>query len=284
MEHIFLSALATDNFLPGILILNQSLINVKSKFKLKVITVPSLSKEVFEILEEVGIETIMVEPIRNPMQPKQVRFKHSYTKLRMFDLVQFDKIVFLDADTLVCNPIDDLFNKPHMSAVNTGGMLPEFSDWQHLNSGVMVLEPNTLLFEDFMRKKNILPSVDGGDQGFLQSYFSEWPSQEWLKLCHGYNLCVEHIPRYKELFGYDFTTNSNKVDQKLIRIIHFWGSSKPWLFSETEINLIENRDMKHAFKLWFETADQVTRTFSESTIKKMCKVFPTLNSYVSALT
>jgi len=40
-----------------------------------------------------------------------------YTKLRVFELEEFDKVVYIDADMLVCADVEELFNQPHMSAV-----------------------------------------------------------------------------------------------------------------------------------------------------------------------
>ena len=40
----------------------------------------------------------------------------------------------------------------------------------------MVVEPAEAIFNDMMAKVNTLPSYTGGDQGFLNSYYSDFPN------------------------------------------------------------------------------------------------------------
>jgi lipopolysaccharide biosynthesis glycosyltransferase len=183
-------------------------------------------------------------------------------------------VVYLDADTFVCTNIDNLFSEPHMSAVNSGGMLPELSDWVDLNSGVLVIEPNKSLFEDFMQKMEYLPSKGGGDQGFLQSYYPNWPEQEELHLCHGYNMFVGHVRFYKKLFGYRFANQIKEFDEKVIRILHFWADFKPWVFEN--FSGIQG-DERIVCNLWFKTANQMMEKLSLKTSKKLGKHFPNLS-------
>ena len=42
------------------------------------------------------------------------------------------------------------------------------------NSGVIVLEPSASLFETMQAALPVLPSYDGGDQGFLNAFFDQW--------------------------------------------------------------------------------------------------------------
>ena len=78
----------------------------------------------------------MVEPIINPvLDNNNHRFFYTYSKLRIFEEIYFDKIVFLDSYMLICQNIDELFDKPHWSAVNARGWLQENSTWELFNSG-----------------------------------------------------------------------------------------------------------------------------------------------------
>lgn len=40
--------------------------------------------------------------------------------------------------------------------------------------GVLVIQPSRSVFEDMISRVSLLHSHDGGDTGFLNSYFSEW--------------------------------------------------------------------------------------------------------------
>lgn len=87
---------------------------------------------------------------------------------------------------LVKQNIDELFDKPHMSACWDcfGFDTDEICESGSFNSGLLVVEPNAELFEDIMRFFN---TFDGGgklihDQWVLQEYFKEWPELEHLHL------------------------------------------------------------------------------------------------------
>lgn len=93
----------------------------------------------------------------------------SLTKLHAFRLVQYEKVIFLDADTLVLRRLSHLFESPHsFSAAPDQGWPDAF------NSGVMVLEPSQESFDgliDMMKRKG---TWDGGDQGLLNDFFPNW--------------------------------------------------------------------------------------------------------------
>ncbi|CAG2058249.1 unnamed protein product, partial [Timema podura] len=62
---------------------------------------------------------------------------------------------------------------------------------------------------------------DGGDQGLLNQFFSDWASQDIGRhLPFIYNMCssatYSYLPAYKQ-FG------------ELVKIVHFIGPNKPWL-------------------------------------------------------
>src|SRR5258708_32084772 len=78
------------------------------------------------------------------------------TKLHVFRLTQFDKIIFLDADVLPVRPLSHLFALPHsFSAVPDVGWPDIF------NSGVMVLEPGEDKFQQLMGLVRSNGSWDG---------------------------------------------------------------------------------------------------------------------------
>lgn len=96
----------------------------------------------------------------------------SLTKLHLFRLTQYDTVIFLDADTLVCRPLTPLFDtvnpeRPFAAAPDSG--------WPDaFNSGVMVVKPSLETFNDLVKMMNERGSWDGGDQGLLNDYFPNW--------------------------------------------------------------------------------------------------------------
>lgn len=93
----------------------------------------------------------------------------SLTKLHLFRLTQYSKLIFLDADTLVLRPLSPLFDLPQpFSAAPDSGWPDAF------NSGVMVATPSEQTFKELIDMMADRGTWDGGDQGLLNDYFSDW--------------------------------------------------------------------------------------------------------------
>merc|ERR1711920_266889 len=86
----------------------------------------------------------------------------------MGEQVDFHKIVYVDADCLVLEAIDDLFDRPSPS------FCPDVFPPDRFNAGVIVLEPSQALLAEMVAQIPNLPSHDGGDTGFLNAFFPDW--------------------------------------------------------------------------------------------------------------
>jgi alpha-N-acetylglucosamine transferase len=236
-NYSYVTVLATDSYLEGVLVLYYSLIKQKAQYPFLVLTTANLQDQTYQALNRHGISYRSIAPITLPhsLQTQQQHWQWSYSKLQIFQQVEFAKLVYLDADMLICQNIDELFDKPHMSAVNAGGMLPENSTWVHLNSGLMVIEPSLSLYDDMMAKLESLYSRAGGDQDFLQAYYPNWPNRPELHLDHSYNMFHSHLDRYQQLFGYQLYGQN-----KPVKVIHFIGASKPWIIQAEILKSMTN--------------------------------------------
>ncbi|MBA0785678.1 hypothetical protein Gotri_024971 [Gossypium trilobum] len=121
-----------------------------------------------KLLKADGWMVEMISLLANPNQVRPKRFWGVYTKLKIFNMTNYKKVVYLDADTIVVKSIEDLFKCQKFCA--------NLKHSERLNSGVMVVEPSEAVFNDMMSKVNTLPSYTGGDQGFLNSYYSDFPN------------------------------------------------------------------------------------------------------------
>ncbi|WP_343288435.1 glycosyltransferase [Turicibacter bilis] len=196
MNYSFLTVCSSDNYLTGVLALNESLKAVNSKFPLQVLITQNTSSLVKEKLNQLGIETIYVEKeIKLPNELIEKNNKSGYShwnrtlyKLWMFELVQFDKLVYLDSDMFVLHNIDELFDKPHMSAVVAGKQYPGNEAWKLLNSGCMVIVPEQGILDEFLQ---VIPDAmkkrhNFGDQDVLQVYYQDWTKIKELELDEKY--------------------------------------------------------------------------------------------------
>lgn len=139
----------------------------------------------------------------------------TFTKIHCWNLTQFEKCVFLDADTLVVQNCDELFEREELSAAPDVGWPDCF------NSGVFVYKPSAETFQKLIQFAQERGSFDGGDQGLLNSFFSDWARGDISKhLPFLYNVTsaafYSYLPALKH-YGQD------------LKIIHFIGAAKPWL-------------------------------------------------------
>jgi len=228
MKAAIVTYLATEDYIPGVLALANSIsIHVPGSEFIILIAENAASLKCKKIFQQRDIKFRVVSEVVNPyILPKEIdRYKHTYTKFRVFEMYDYEKVIYLDADMIVCNDISDLFNKPHLSAVNAGGL--KIQEWVDLNSGLMVIEPNESLFEDILKHIPLICSKDGGDQGFFQSYFKNWSTTPRLRLDHGYNVPFGMLQTYVEEFGFRFKYKNGVLNTN-ISIVHFWGIPKPW--------------------------------------------------------
>lgn len=255
MNKIFVTLLATPDFLPGVIVLNYSLLKYNPNYKLLVLITKRINKKTIDILFTNSINVKLVDEISNPHLKKGDNrgFIHTFTKLRIFEIIDYKKIVYIDSDMLVLSNLDSLFESPHMSAVIAGSLAKGNEHWNQLNSGLMVIEPNLTLFRELMSQIAKLRSDDKSDQGFMHSYFESWPLQTDLHLPHKYNLPISYLDEYCENYDFEFLYNYGEDDYfaKNISILHFWGPDKPWKISNHEyLNQSKSDLYWQAIHLW----------------------------------
>lgn len=148
MQKTYLTVLSSESYLPGVVILRNSLLKHCS-IGLTVLCTDDLDDKVFMALSRLGIpyvvmhDNVLPEAIKNAPQEERTRkfgeWERTFFKLRMFELIQFEKIVYLDSDMIVVGNIDELFDRPNMSAVpDSLFYCKESSD---INSGTLVFVP-----------------------------------------------------------------------------------------------------------------------------------------------
>lgn len=212
-----------DGYLPGAEVLGKSLDASGSKVPKVVLATADISLAARRRLSDLGWLVRDVEPIQNPAADHLLfpRFATVFTKLRVWEMVDFDRVVALDADTLVLQNVDDLFERRTFAAG------PDFFLPDRFNSGVMVLDPSTDTFGRMMDALADAGSYDGGDQGFLNSFFEGWyakPVEHRLPV--GYNMAH---------FIYQFLRGHPTLKATLEReakILHYMVQ-KPWQAKST---------------------------------------------------
>ncbi|CAF1414695.1 unnamed protein product [Adineta ricciae] len=168
----------------------------------------------------------------------------TFTKINCWLLEQYEKCVFLDSDCVVRRPIDDLFQREELSAAPDAGWPDCF------NSGVFVFKPSKETFRQLMNfasQQN--SSFDGGDQGLLNDFFSNWRTGDISR----------HLP-----FTYNVTANAFYSYlpavtrfRNDIHVVHFAGATKPWQLTynpqneQLSGNLTGQSDIQRDFLLFW---------------------------------
>ncbi|XP_043515477.1 glycogenin-2 isoform X2 [Frieseomelitta varia] len=209
-----------DAYSLGALVLAHSLRRVGTKHELAVLITPGVTQTMREKLSAIFSVVMEVNVLDSKDEANLALLARpelgvTFTKLHCWRLTQYEKCVFLDADTLVVRNCDELFEKEELSAAPDVGWPDCF------NSGVFVYKPSQQTFASITAFAAAKGSFDGGDQGLLNMYFSDWARKDISKhLPFIYNMCstatYSYLPAFKQ-FGDD------------VRIIHFIGITKPWL-------------------------------------------------------
>jgi len=97
----------------------------------------------------------------------------NFVKLRLWQLTEYEKLIFIDADAIVLRNIDRLFGYPEFSAAPN--VYESLADFHRLNSGVFVAEPSNDTFEAMLAALDAPEAFwQRTDQTFLQAYFPNW--------------------------------------------------------------------------------------------------------------
>lgn len=220
-----------DEFYPGVRTLAHSLFKTGTKIPLLILVTDTVSRVYIDRIAKdisernskadssVGMTVLFrtVEPIENPYKPDVDSWKKcGFTKLAIWSLTGFQKIVYIDADCLILENIDELFER------EAPAFAPDVFPPDRFNAGVMVIEPNRDIFETMLDKMQTLKSYDQGDTGFLNAFFSDWfswPAERRLEF------------RYNALRTMYWFTHQNPgywEEVKPIKVLHFCSSPKPW--------------------------------------------------------
>eukprot|EP00257_Ricinus_communis_P017946 XP_015576518.1 inositol phosphorylceramide glucuronosyltransferase 1 [Ricinus communis] len=228
-DKAYVTLLYGDEFLLGVRVLGKSIKDTGSKKDRVVLVSDGVSDYAMKLLEADGWIVEKITLLANPNQARPKRFWGVYTKLKIFNMTNYRKVVFLDADTIVVRSIEDLFK--------CGKFCANLKHSERFNSGVMVLEPSQSVFNDMMSKVNTLHSYTGGDQGFLNSYYPDFPNahvfqpnlpQEDLD-----SRSIPAMERLSTLYNADvglyMLANKWMVNETELHVIHYTlGPLKPW--------------------------------------------------------
>ncbi|XRB20017.1 glycosyltransferase family 8 protein [Pseudoscourfieldia marina] len=226
-RHAFATLLTSSSYVPGAIALARSLSVHAPSYTLYVLAPAAVSSSPLSSILSSSPNVLIrhISPVPNPYRDAHERYKDVFAKLqawRMHDVA--DVVVFLDADTVVTGDIDELFSRP--TGTNMLAAAPDIAAADLFNAGVMAFVPDSNVADELFKLLSTaaLPAYDTGDQGFLNAYFAGWyTSEARYRLPLVFNAPVELAIREPAYF-------QTLWDARKVRVVHYWGSRKPWHF------------------------------------------------------
>jgi lipopolysaccharide biosynthesis glycosyltransferase len=132
-----------DNYLPGIIVSMYSVKRTKTPYELVCMVTSDVSENAKNIIKKIGkvieVDYLKVDYDKNNYSKSQNLIYGSWlnvspTKWNCLKLIEYDKVLFLDADTIIFKNIDELFYLNTPAAVfdiNLSGVINFFTNYLH---------------------------------------------------------------------------------------------------------------------------------------------------------
>jgi len=169
-------------YLAGAITLGTSIRAFDTLRELLALVTPAVPVSWHDELRAAGFEVVSVDEVeefwwgkghercRSYDPDQDARWGHESTKLRLWELEQYDALLYIDADGLLLGPADGVFGL-HGFAAERGLSGPWF------NAGVMLIRPSQQTFAGLIARGVSTPPtifnnvVDCTEQGLLNAYF-----------------------------------------------------------------------------------------------------------------
>lgn len=157
----YITLITNDTYAPGALVLAHRLRDIGSIHDLVCLVTHQVSNHVRALLLDqcytrlVDVQELFTTRFENLLLLGRPELGATLTKIQLWGLTEYTKLVFLDADTLPIRNIDDLFSRPAFSAAPDTGWPDCF------NSGVFVAEPSDSVYQGLLQMAADKGSFDG---------------------------------------------------------------------------------------------------------------------------
>ncbi|EPS71626.1 hypothetical protein M569_03131, partial [Genlisea aurea] len=274
-KKVYVTFLAGNgDYVKGVVGLAKGLRKVNSAYPLVVAILPDVPEEHRELLRSQGCIVREIEPIYPPANQIQFAMAYyviNYSKLRIWNFTEYEKMVYLDADIQVYANIDHLMDTPngyfyavmdcfcektwsHSPQYKIGycQQCPDKVTWPvemgsppplYFNAGMFVHEPSTETYEKLLSTLQITPPTPFAEQDFLNMFFETI----YKPIPLIYNLVLAMLWRHPE-----------NVEVEKVEVVHYCAAgSKPWRYTGKEANM-DREDIKVLVKKWWDVYDDAS--------------------------
>lgn len=164
---------------------------------------------------------------------------YAFTKIHLWRLTQFRKIVYLDSDVVCLRAPDELFALPDNFAA-----APDIGWPDAFNTGVMVISPSMGDYNALRTLAAAGDSFDGADQGLLNQFYEH---KGWKRLSFTYNTTPNGSYQYEPAYRYY---------KSGISVVHFIGEHKPWKIGREVMSTSTSGAYKELIGRWWAVYDR----------------------------
>ena len=271
-----------DAYIPGAIVVAHSIRETDTKNDIVCMVTPDVSangikqlRTVFDYVQQVEY----IEAETKPLRSKKIENRYgawksvAYTKWNLLNMTQYKKVMFMDADLIVVENIDSLFDlktpagtfslsqaKPfvkkgvynpyktaiHGNPVDRKELKKGFKSFVCIGTS-LVITPDKDHFKEYVKMvKSMEPfgfetCVNGPDEQSIVLFYHSVLGKQWTHISQEYNM----IP-WKEKIWMPRGPNRKP------RVMHYVCEEKPWILK---------RDAWEDLKLWWEYADDVEKCY-----------------------
>ena len=244
---LYLSSIENISYLYMIISIYKQLKDTNTKYPIYCGVTNKINESTRSILEKIGLNLLDLDTSKidkasivksNDKNNMCVHYKDALTKLAILNSnieEKFDKIVYIDSDYLIYENMDELFDKPHMSAIEDQALWSNKISSYHEGKSVFC---SGLFVWDFKNNpgkgveilgslSKLNPKIAWHDQNILNFHYSDWRLKPELHLSPMYGL----MNGKKECDSY---TGKVKARHLVGRIRKGWPNFDPWKLNSSE--------------------------------------------------
>jgi len=176
-QQAYVTFLLSNEYIEGVLKLDCSLKQVHSTRPLIVFYAPEfIDQWCLDILRTAGIDAKPIQLLQYPNYFAK-RFSINWTRLRLWQMEQYSKLVYMDSDMFVLKNVDHLFDLPFSFAVaaDTDRQCHNCGPLGFNQAGLLVFQPCAQVFDHMVSMLNKNETLQfrwaDAEQGFLNFYF-----------------------------------------------------------------------------------------------------------------